>query len=92
MLSSKITDTKDFMGGLKKQDIHRCKGLKKSQDILDHMGSEELAANLFRATQTESKLKRDGVDNKDAANRIHFAVGKKIRQTIAEFGRTSGSV
>ena len=75
-------------GGLKKQDIHRCKGLKKSQDILDHMGSEELAANLFRATQTESKLKRDGVDNKDAANRIHFAVGKKIRQTIAEFGNT----
>ena len=75
-------------GGLKKQDIHRRKGLKKSQDILDHMGSEELAANLFRATQTESKLKRDGVDNKDAANRIHFAVGKKIRQTIAEFGNT----
>ena len=52
------------------------------------MGSEELAANLFRATQTESKLKRDGVDNKDAANRTHFAVGKKIRQTIAEFGNT----
>lgn len=34
------------------------KGLKKSQNILDHMGSTELAANLFRATQTKGKLKR----------------------------------
>ena len=75
-------------GGLKKQDIHRRKKLKKSQDILDHMGSEELAANLFRATQTEAKLRRDGVSDKDAANKTHFVVGKKIRDTIAEFGNT----
>jgi len=73
-------------GGLKKQDIHRRKGLKKTQDILDYMGSEELAANLFRATQTESKLRRDGVSSKDSANKTHYEVGKKIRKTIEEFG------
>jgi DNA-damage-inducible protein D len=75
-------------GGLKKQDIHERKGLKKSQDILDHMGSEELAANLFRATQTEAKLRRNGVSDKHTANVTHYEVGKKIRQTIAEFGNT----
>ncbi|NLD05224.1 MAG: DNA damage-inducible protein D [Synergistaceae bacterium] len=73
-------------GGMKKQDIHKHKGLKKSQDILDHMGSEELAANLFRATQTEAKLRRDRIDNKADANKTHYEVGKKIRKTIAEFG------
>ncbi|MDR3279748.1 MAG: DNA damage-inducible protein D [Synergistaceae bacterium] len=75
-------------GGLKKQDIHERKGLKKSQDILDHMGSEELAANLFRATQTEAKLRRNGLSDKYSANATHFEVGKKIRDTIAEFGNT----
>lgn len=75
-------------GGLTKQDIHNRKGLKKSQDILDHMGSEELAANLFRATQTEAKLIRDGVNTKKDANNTHYAVGKKIREIINEFGNT----
>ena len=75
-------------GGLMKQDIHRRKGLKKSQDILDHMGSEELAANLFRATQTEAKLRRNGISDKYSANKTHHEVGKKIRQTIEEFGNT----
>jgi len=73
---------------LTKQDIHRRKSLKKSQDILDHMGSEELAANLFRATQTEAKLRRDGISDKYSANKTHHEVGKKIRQTITEFGNT----
>ncbi len=73
-------------GGMKKQNIHKHKGLKKSQDILDHMGSEELAANLFRATQTEAKLRRDRINNKVDANKTHYEVGKKIRKTIAEFG------
>jgi DNA-damage-inducible protein D len=65
-------------GGLKQEDIHQRKGLKKSQKILDHMGSTELAANLFRATQAEEKLRRDEVQGKDAANRtrnrsaVHF--------------------
>ena len=75
-------------GGLKAQDIKRRKGLKKSQDILDHMGSTELAANLFRATQTDEKLRRENVQGKDAANRTHYEVGTKVRQTIADLGGT----
>jgi DNA-damage-inducible protein D len=75
-------------GGLKQDDIHRRKGLKKSQRILDHMGSTELAANLFRATQAEEKLRRDKVKGKEAANRTHHEVGAKVRQTIKELGGT----
>jgi DNA-damage-inducible protein D len=75
-------------GGLKQEDIHRRKGLKKSQKILDHMGSTELAANLFRATQAEEKLRRDKVKGKDLANRTHREVGAKVRQTIKELGGT----
>jgi len=75
-------------GGLKQEDIHRRKGLKKSQKILDHMGSTELAANLFRATQAEEKLRRDEVKGKDEANRTHREVGSKVRQTIQELGGT----
>lgn len=70
------------------KDIHVRKGLKKGQQILDHMGSTELAANLFRATQTEEKLKRDNVRNKQAANQTHYEVGKKVRKTIEEIGGT----
>jgi len=75
-------------GGLKQEDIHRRKGLKKSQKILDHMGSTELAANLFRATQAEEKLRREEVKGKDAAKRTHREVGAKVRQTIRELGGT----
>lgn len=70
------------------KDIHARKGLKKSQKILDHMGSTELAANLFRATQTEEKLKRDQVKGKRQANQTHLEVGKKVRQTIKDLGGT----
>lgn len=75
-------------GGLKAKDIKTRKGLKASQDILDHMGSTELAANLFRATQTDEKLRREKILGKDAANRTHFEVGAKVRQTIKELGGT----
>ena len=75
-------------GGLGAKEIHERKGLKKSQQILDHMGSTELAANLFRATQTDEKLRREQVVGKNAAGDIHFQVGKKVRQTIAELGGT----
>jgi len=75
-------------GGLAAKDIHARKGLKKSQKILDHMGSTELAANLFRATQTEEKLKRDQVKGKRQANQTHLEVGKKVRQTIKDLGGT----
>ena len=73
-------------GGLNAKAVHSKKGLKKSQQILDHMGSTELAANLFRATQTEEKLKRDNIKGKEIANKTHFEVGKKVRQTIKELG------
>ena len=73
-------------GGLGAKDIHRRKGLKKSQNILDHMGSTELAANLFRATQTEEKLRRENVRGKEKANQTHYDVGRKVRKTIEELG------
>lgn len=75
-------------GGLGAKEIHARKGLKKSQKILDHMGSTELAANLFRATQTDEKLRRENVQGKDNANQTHFEVGRKVRQTIEELGGT----
>jgi DNA-damage-inducible protein D len=74
--------------GLEMRDIHRRKGLKKSQNILDHMGSTELAANLFRATQTEEKLRRENIQGKARANQTHKKVGAKVRQTIKELGGT----
>lgn len=79
---------KGLYGGLGNKDIHARKGLKKSQNILDHMGSTELAANLFRATQTEEKLKRENIKGKMKANQTHYEVGKKVRQTIEELGGT----
>lgn len=77
---------KGLYGGLGAKEIHTRKQLKKSQKILDHMGSTELAANLFRATQTEEKLHRDQAQNKQQANQIHHEVGRKVRQTIQELG------
>lgn len=79
---------KGLYGGLTAKDIHARKGLKKSQQILDHMGSTELAANLFRATQTEEKLRREHIYGKKQANQTHFQVGAKVRQTIKELGGT----
>jgi len=79
---------KGLYGGLGAKDIHARKGLKKSEKILDHMGSTELAANLFRATQAEDKLRRDKVSGKKQANQTHYEVGKKVRQTIQELGGT----
>lgn len=79
---------KGLYGGLDQKAIHERKGLKKSQKILDHMGSTELAANLFRATQTEEKLRRDEVDSKQIANQTHYEVGQKVRQTIQDLGGT----
>lgn len=75
-------------GGLGAKEIHARRGLKKSQKILDHMGSTELAANLFRATQTDEKLRRENIQGKQAAYDTHYQVGKKVRQTIQELGGT----
>lgn len=75
-------------GGLKAQDIKIRKGLSKNQNILDHMGYEELAANLFRATQTEAKLRRENIQGKENANKTHYDVGKEVRDTIKRLGGT----
>ncbi len=94
-----VADAKDYAifqnrgyqglyGGLGAKEIHARKGLKKSQQILDHMGSTELAANLFRATQTDEKLRRENIQGKKEAGDAHFEVGTKVRQTIAELGGT----
>lgn len=79
---------KGLYGGMDMKAIHTYKGLKKSQKILDHMGSTELAANLFRATQTEEKLRRDEVKGVKNANKTHYEVGAKVRQTIDDLGGT----
>lgn len=75
-------------GGLTAADIKKRKELKKSENILDHMSHEELAANLFRATQTESKLRRENIQGKEKANATHYEVGKAVRDTIKELGGT----
>lgn len=77
---------KGLYGGLDAKGIHKQKGLRKAENILDHMGSTELAANLFRATQTEEKLKREKIEGKKKANQTHFDVGSKVRQTIQDLG------
>ena len=79
---------KGLYGGLDRIGIQRRKGLKSKQNILDHMGSTELAANLFRATQTEEKLRREKIKGKSAANDAHYEVGRKVRQAIREIGGT----
>lgn len=79
---------KGLYGGMDMKAIHKHKGLKKSQKILDYMGSTELAANLFRATQTEEKLRRENIQGKENANKTHYEVGAKVRKTIKELGGT----
>jgi DNA-damage-inducible protein D len=79
---------KGLYGGETARDIANRKGLESGEEILDHMGSEELAANLFRITQTESKLKRDNIETPTKANITHKSVGQAVRKTIAELGGT----
>jgi DNA-damage-inducible protein D len=75
-------------GCLDAKGIHKKKNLKKSEHILDYMGSTELAANLFRATQTEEKLRNENIKGIQKANQTHYEIGKKVRQTIKEIGGT----
>lgn len=79
---------KGLYGGLTMQDIHNRKKLNNAQHILDHMGSEELAANLFRATQTDAKIRRENIKGQSSANLAHYEVGQKVRNTISSLGGT----
>jgi len=75
-------------GGLRENDIHARKELTEKQKISDHMGSEELGANIFRAPQTDAKLRRDQVSQKDQANITHYQVGHEVREAIKRLGGT----
>ena len=79
---------KGLYNGETANDIAKRKGLRYREDILDNMGSEELAANLFRITQTEAKLKRENVVGENNANNAHFTVGKNVREAIKKNGST----
>lgn len=75
-------------GGLRASDIAERKGLGENQEILDYMGSVELAANLFRITQTEDALTKNGISDKATAGRIHYNIGKEVRGAIERIGGT----
>ena len=79
---------KGLYNGETADDIAKRKGLRYREDILDNMGSEELAANLFRITQTESKLKKENIKVENNANIAHYEVGSKVRKAIADIGGT----
>ncbi len=79
---------KGLYNGETADDIAKRKGLRYREDILDNMGSEELAANLFRITQTESRLKKDKICSEKEANKTHYNIGKNIREVIAKNGGT----
>ena len=75
-------------GGETANDIAKRKGLRYREDILDNMGSIELAANLFRITQTDDKLKKDNIIGEANANNTHYNIGKNIRDVIVKNGGT----
>ena len=79
---------KGLYNGETADDIAKRKKLRYREDILDNMGSEELAANLFRITQTESRLKKDNICSEKEANKTHYNIGKNIREVIAKNGGT----
>ncbi len=75
---------KGLYGGETAQDIKERKGLKGKENILDHMGSTELAANLFRITQTEERLKKGDIKRQEQADNTHYKIGEKVRETMKE--------
>ena len=77
---------KGLYNGETADDIFKRKKLRYREDILDNMGSEELADNIFRIAQTDAKLKRDKVDNEYTANSVHYEIGKIVRKAIKEAG------
>ena len=80
-----------YMGlyaGMRENDIHARKGLRPEEKILDYMGTEELGANIFRATQTNAKLQRDQISTKKQANVTHYQVGQEVREAIKRLGGT----
>ena len=79
---------KGLYGGLGRDDIKKVKGIAEADDLLDCIDREELAANEFRITQTEAKLKRDGVQGEERATTTHYTIGKRVRTAIEEIQGT----
>ena len=79
---------KGLYNGETANDIAKRKGLRYREDILDNMGSTELAANLFRITQTEDKLKKENIQGENNANKTHYEVGSEVRNAIKRLGGT----
>ena len=79
---------KGLYNGETADDIAKRKGLRYREDILDNMVSDELAANLFRISQTDQKLKNDNINNETDANNTHYKMGKDIRNFIKKQGGT----
>ena len=79
---------KGLYNGETADDIAKRKGLRYREDILDNMGSEELATNLFRISQTEARLRKDNIQGEGKANETHYNIGKNIREVIAKNGGT----
>ena len=79
---------KGLYNGETADDIAKRKGLRYREDILDNMGSEELADNLFRIVQTEAKIKKDNIKGENSANSAHYKMGRDIRKFIEEQGGT----
>lgn len=77
---------KGLYNGETADDIAKRKGLRYREDILDNMGIDELAANFFRISQTEQKLKRDNIQGESKANETHYEVGQEVRNTIKRLG------
>jgi len=73
---------------MRENDIHARKGLQSEEKVLDHMVSEELGANIFRATQADAKLRRDQISTKEQANVTHYSVGQEVREAIKRLGGT----
>ena len=83
---------KGLYNGETANDIAKRKRLRYREDILDNMGSEELADNLFRIVHTEAKLKNDDIKGESNANQVHFQIGKTVRETIKKMGNTMADI
>jgi DNA-damage-inducible protein D len=79
---------KGLYGGLGTDAIRIRKGIAPKEQLMDRMDTTELAANLFRMTQTKEKLKNERIRNQRDAIETHEMVGKKVRSAIEEIGGT----
>ncbi len=77
---------KGLYNGETANDIAKRKNLKYRDDILDNMGSVELAANWFRITQTDQKIKNENIIGEENSCKTHYDIGRKIRKTIEDIG------